>query len=150
MRDENPAAPIDVYVDVSYDLWANEIILKVWWIQSGGPEPALEKARFVVVEADGVDLGSYTVIDGVKRISAPWSFFDGNDHNVTAIGFVWVDWPTFRGSQTYHSDPDNEWISNFPRFAVLMFGLLCLLAVVAIVAVRAIREKRREDEKGPQ
>ena len=157
MVDEAPAAPIDVYVDVSYDLWANEIILGVHWVQTGGPEPALETGKWVTVWADGVEMGSYTMppgghmlpSTGKLRIAAPWSFFDGRDHNVTAIGAVNVEWPTWGGDQTYYSDPELETISNFPRFAVLMFGLFCLLAVVAIVAVRAIHKRREEDEKGP-
>lgn len=157
MVDESPAAPIDVYVDVSYDLWANEIILGVHWVQTGGPEPALETGKWITVWADDVEIGTYAMpmgghvppSTGYRRVPAPWSFFDGRDHNVTAVGAVNVEWPTWGGDQTYYSDPELERVSNFPRFAVLMFGLFCLLAVVAIVAVRAIHKRREEDEKGP-
>lgn len=149
MVDEAPAAPIDVYVDVSYNLWGNEIILSVRWVQTGGPEPALERGKWATVWADGVEVGTYTIGDGARRVAAPWSFFDGRDHNVTVVGAVNVEWPTWGGWQTYFSDPELERVSNFPRFAVLMFGLFCLLAVVAIVAVRAIQKRREEDEKGP-
>lgn len=145
--EDAPAAPIDVFVDVSYDLWANEIILRVTWVQTGGPEPALERGKWATIWVDGVEVGTYTVGNGSKRVAAPWSWFDGNDHNITAIGAVNVDWPTWQGWQTYFSDPEIEFVSNFPRFAVQMFGLLCALAVIAIVAVRAIKEKRKEDEK---
>lgn len=147
--DDDPAAPIDVYVDVSYDLWRNEIILRVSWTQTGGPEPAIGSGKWVTVWVDGVELGTYTVGNGTRRVGAPWSFFDGKDHNVTAIGAVNVVWPTWDAWQTYFSDPELERVSNFPRFAVLMFGLFCLLAVVAIVAVRAIQKRRGDDEKGP-
>jgi len=135
-----------VYANFRYDLWRNEILLNVSWTQTGGPEPAVELGKYITLWTDNGSVGkTYELGNGTRRVSAPWSWFDGEDHNLTVTGAVQVSFPAFGIEQTYHSGPDVESVSNFPRWIVVVIGLFILLSVIAMICVRAVRTRSEEE-----
>ena len=136
---DNVQSPIRVYTHSEYQPWDNTLKVELWWVQMGGPEPAVITNRYILVYVDGIQLIGFIEASNVTFVDMPWNHFDPDDHNITVMGYVEVDWSS--GPAIYRSNPEHLVASNFAKTLILYLIFIILFFIVGAIVIDKARKR---------